>query len=252
MKKLSFYLVFLACITLGCQNQTSQKNEPANQKLENISHVVHPEWSKNANIYEVNLRQFTKEGSITAFLKEIPRLKNMGVDILWMMPIHPIGIKNRKGTLGSYYSVKDYTAVNPELGYFDEFKSMVQLAHELDMHVIIDWVANHTSWDHAWVDEHPDWYAKDSTGNMFAPFDWSDVVQLDYNNHELRKAMIEALGFWVKEADIDGYRCDVAGMVPTEFWDTARAALEKIKPVFMLAEAEKEELLIDAFDMDYG
>ena len=246
-------ILLIAIISISCQNQNSEKKAETNDPDDGlVSHVVHPEWSKKANIYEVNLRQYTEDGSIRAFMREIPRLRNMGVDILWLMPIQPIGIKNRKGSLGSYYSVQNYTELNREFGYMDEFISMVDLAHQLGMHVIIDWVANHTAWDHAWVEEHPDWYAKDSTGNMFSPFDWSDVVQLDYDNPQLRETMIGELEFWIKETNIDGFRCDVAGMVPTEFWDAARTSLDKIKPVFMLAEAEKEELLINAFDMDYG
>ncbi|MFP4471253.1 MAG: alpha-amylase family glycosyl hydrolase [Bacteroidales bacterium] len=252
MKKITLLLLIIAMIYAGCdfsaeQEEKEQTGQPP------VSHVEHPDWSKNANIYEVNLRQYTEQGTIKAFMKQhLPRLKNMGVDILWFMPIHPIGEENRKGSLGSYYSVKDFTAVNPEFGTLADFKAMVNLAHELDMKVILDWVANHTAWDHAWVTEHPGWYDKDTTGSMYAPHGWSDVVQLDYDNQALRRAMIGEMEFWVREADIDGYRCDVAGMVPTDFWDSARVALDRIKPVFMLAEAEEEELLIHAFDMDYG
>jgi glycosidase len=185
-------------------------------------------------------------------MKALPRLRNMGVNILWLMPIQPIGEKNRKGTLGSYYSVRDYEDVNRELGYIDEFDKLVELAHLLEMKVIIDWVANHTAWDHPWVSEHPEWYKKDADGNMFSPFGWEDVVQLDYDNQDLRRAMINAMKYWIVEADIDGFRCDVAGLVPTDFWDAARVELNKMKPVFMLAEAEKDELLVNAFDMDYA
>ncbi len=254
MKKSIRTIVALAILFVGCVNTSDEQGKKGQTKKSKnlVSKVKHPEWSKNANIYEVNLRQFTDEGTIIAFLEQMPRLRNMGVDILWFMPIYPIGEKNRKGTLGSYYSVQDYEAVNHEFGYIDEFTKMVELAHILGMKVIIDWVANHSAWDHAWVTEHPEWYDKDSDGKMYSPFGWSDVVQLDYENQDLRRAMIEAMKYWLVEADIDGFRCDVAGLVPTEFWDAARAELNKIKPVFMLAEAEKDELLINAFDMDYG
>jgi glycosidase len=210
-----------------------------------------PEWSYKKAIYEVNIRQYTEEGNFKAFEKHLPRLKELGADILWFMPIHPIGEKNRKGTLGSYYSVKDYTAVNPEFGTLDEFKSLVKVIHKMGMYVIIDWVANHTAWDHKWITEHPDFYTQDSRGNIIPPNpDWTDVADLNYDSKELWKEMIDALKFWVEECNIDGYRCDVAGMVPTQFWIDARTELEKIKNVFMLAEWDTPELHL-AFDMTY-
>jgi len=255
MKRFLLPLVVLAMLLVACVNDSDNNENDKSEAAKGsplVSNVVHPDWSKNATIYEVNLRQYTPEGTFKAFMRHMPRLRNMGVDILWIMPIHPIGEKNRKGTLGSYYSVKDYEAVSREFGYIDEFNKMVELAHMLGMKVIIDWVANHTAWDHPWVTEHPEWYDTDSTGNMYAPFGWEDVVQLDYDNQDLRRAMIESLKYWVVQSDIDGYRCDVAGMVPTDFWEAARVELDKIKPVFMLAEAEKDELLVNAFDMDYG
>ncbi len=238
-------VIIPACTPAKKEAKEQKKAAPASQ-------VVHPEWSRNATIYEVNIRQFSPEGTFQAFIPEIPRLKKMGIDILWLMPIHPIGEKNRKGTLGSYYSVRDYTAVNPEFGTIDDFRSLVNAAHAEGMKVIIDWVANHTSWDHQWVAGHPEWYTQDSLGNMVSPFDWSDVADLNYENRELWTAMTEALKFWVAETDIDGYRCDVAGMVPVEFWDQARAELDRIKPVFMLAEAEEPQHHIKAFDMSYA
>lgn len=210
-----------------------------------------PDWSYNKIIYEVNTRQYTAEGTFKAFEKHLPRLEEMGVGILWLMPIQPIGEKNRKGTLGSYYSVKDYKAVNPEFGTPKEFKALVDKIHKMGMYVIIDWVANHTAWDNSWVDEHPEFYTKDSLGNIIPPVpDWTDVADLNYDNKELWAAMIDALKFWVKEYDIDGYRSDVAGMVPIEFWIEARKELEKIKPVFMLAEWDTPEMH-KAFDMTY-
>ena len=212
----------------------------------------HVEWSRKSNIYEVNIRQYTPEGTINAFRKHLPRLKNMGVDILWLMPVQPIGEVNRKGSLGSYYSVKDYKAVNPEFGTMDDFKLLVKEAHQMDMHIIIDWVANHSSWDNVWAAEHPDFYRKKEDGTFDSPFDWTDVIAFDYNNTAMRESMINALEFWIKETDIDGYRCDVAGLVPTDFWNEARQRLDKIKPVFMLAEDEDNVSLVEyAFDMNY-
>jgi len=210
-----------------------------------------PDWSYDKAIYEVNVRQYTEEGNFKAFEKHLPRLKELGADILWLMPIHPIGEKNRKGTLGSYYSVKDYKAVNPEFGTLDEFKSLVKMIHKMGMYVIIDWVANHTAWDNQWIEEHPGFYIQDSLGNIISPNpDWTDVADLNFDNKELWIEMIDALKFWVEECDIDGYRCDVAGMVPTEFWIEARTELEKIKNVFMLAEWDTPEVHL-AFDMTY-
>jgi len=210
-----------------------------------------PDWNYNKAIYEVNIRQYTNEGNFKAFEKHLPRLNELGADILWLMPIHPIGEKNRKGTLGSYYSVKDYKAVNPEFGTIEEFKSLVNMAHKMGMYVIIDWVANHTAWDHQWIEEHPEFYTKDSMGNIIPPNpDWTDVADLNFDNKELWTEMISALKFWVEECDIDGYRCDVAGMMPIEFWIEARTELEKIKNVFMLAEWDTPEVH-KAFDMTY-
>lgn len=250
LRKSSFWLIALSIIFSSCHIGTQQTQQVSDKTTSN---TPIPEWSNNAVIYEVNVRQFTDEGTFSAFAAHLPRLKELGVDILWFMPIYPIGELNRKGTLGSYYSINDYTAVNPEFGSLDDFKTVVNQAHELGMKVILDWVANHTAWDHSWVEQNSEYYAKDSTGNIATPFDWSDVVQLDYNNSELRKAMTNALEFWVREANIDGYRCDVAGMVPVDFWENARIALEKIKPVYMLAEDEEDiTLLNNAFNSNYG
>lgn len=217
------------------------------------SEFNHPQWSKNAVIYEVNIRQYTPEGTFKAFEKHLPELKKLGVDILWLMPVNPIGKLNRKGTLGSYYSVKDYKAVNPEFGTPEDFKNLVSKAHSMGFHVIIDWVANHTSWDNVWVKSHPDFYTKDANGNFVPPVaDWSDVIDLNYNNKELWKYMINAMEYWIKEFNIDGFRSDVAAMVPTEFWIEARKELTEIKPdIFMLAEAS-ENYLHQAFDMTYN
>jgi glycosidase len=216
--------------------------------------LQHPEWSKNATIYQINTRQFTPEGSFRAAEKELPRLKALGIDIIWLMPIHEIGQQNRKGTLGSPYSVKNYYSVNPEFGSLEDLKAFVKSAHDLGMYVILDWVANHTAWDSNLVDEHPDWYTRDWKGD-FRPtpwWDWEDVIDLDFTKAEVRQYMTEALCYWLREVGVDGYRCDVAGFVPNDFWNTARKAMEAIKPVFMLAEWEARDLHEEAFDMTYA
>ena len=231
LKNFAFALLISVALSFASCNPSNIDNTKAFQ-------IEHADWVYNATIYEVNIRQYTPEGTFAAFEEHLPRLSELGVKILWLMPIHPIGEVERKGSLGSYYSIKDYKGVNPEFGTMDDFKSLVEKAHQHGMKVIIDWVANHTSHDNHLVTEHPDWYTRDSVGNLSSPFDWSDVVQLNYENQELRNYMIGALKFWVEEANIDGYRCDVASMVPTEFWNRARKELDEIKPVFMLAEAD--------------
>lgn len=214
--------------------------------------AAHPEWVENAVIYEVNLRQGTPERNLRGMQKELPRLKDLGVDILWLMPMHPISELNRKGELGSYYAVADYKGVNPEFGTIEDIKEFVRAAHALGMKVILDEVCNHSGCDNPWVTSNPDFYARDEKGEMFGPFDWTDTYKLDYSNPKMREAMLDALKFWVKEVDIDGYRCDVAMEVPTDFWNDARRELQQIKPIFMLAEASKPELTLEAFDADYN
>ncbi|HNX86188.1 MAG TPA: alpha-amylase family glycosyl hydrolase, partial [Bacteroidales bacterium] len=242
-----FYMMILLLAILGASCK------PGPREL-NKGPVEHPDWSRTATIYEVNIRQYTPQGTFVALERELPRLQKMGIDILWLMPIHPIGDKNRKGSLGSYYSVRDYFGVNPEYGTMKDFKELVNKAHNLGMKVIIDWVANHTSWDNEMLTDHPDWYKKDSTGKVIPPVaDWTDAAALDYTQEGLRKYMIKALEFWIREADIDGYRCDVAGMLPVDFWNQAIPDLKKIKPVFMLAE-EETPLIHDTglFDASYS
>jgi glycosidase len=245
MKNFLIFPIILIMVLSACNS--TQKEQPTDP-------AEHVAWARNATIYEVNVRQFTPEGTLRALEKELPRLQKMGIDILWLMPIHPLGEKNRKGSLGSYYAVRDYLAVNPEYGTMQEFRDFVQRAHELNMKVIIDWVANHTSWDNELAEKHPDWYKKDSAGRFVPPVaDWSDVIALDYSNRELREYMTDALRFWVKEADIDGYRCDVAGMLPVSFWHEAIPEIKKIKPVFMLAEEETPKIHDSGyFDASYS
>lgn len=222
-------------------------------KIFTYSEAIEPEWAKYASVYEVNVRQYTKEGTFDAFSEHLPRLRNMGIDILWFMPIQPIGVKKRKGTLGSYYSIKDYTAINPEFGTMEDFKTLVNKAHGMGFKVILDWVANHSAWDNAWAENHPNWYTRDDNGEMVAPFDWSDVADLNFDNYYLRKAMAEAMIFWVKDVGLDGFRCDVAGEVPSDFWEDTRAKIDKIKPVWMVAEnADQLWLLNKAFNANYG
>jgi glycosidase len=242
-------IILLIPLMFAC----SQKKENTTNQQTNFERAYkHLEWTKNTNIYEVNIRQYTPEGTFKAFEKHLPRLKNMGVDVLWIMPIHPIGKKNHKGSLGSYYAVKDYRKINPEFGTLDDFKSIVNTAHNLGMKVIIDWVANHTAWDNRLIIEHPDWYTHDSTGKIISPVpDWEDVADLNYDNVEMREYMTESMEYWLKETNIDGFRCDVAGMVPTDFWIETRKRLDAIKPVFMLAEWETKDIL-QAFDVIYG
>lgn len=247
MKKLLFLSTIISLLFVSCTKKQQQQQQTPEKCT-----VEHLEWSRNAVIYEVNTRQYTPEGTFSAFETHLPRLKELGVDILWFMPIHPISETNRKGTLGSYYAVTDYKAVNPEFGTSDDFKHLVDKAHEMGLKVILDWVPNHTGWDNQWITDNPEWFATDEKGEIIAPYDWTDVAKLDYENQDMRAAMIDAMRFWVQEFDVDGYRCDVAHEVPVDFWNDARKELDKVKAVFMLAEAEKPELLEHAFDMDYG
>ncbi len=215
--------------------------------------ITTPDWVNGQTIYEVNLRQFTKSGTFKEFEEHLPRLKEMGVGVLWFMPVQPIGEKNRKGTLGSYYSISNYSAINSEFGTIDEFKSLVKKIQSLGMKVIIDWVANHTAWDHHWTIEHPEYYSKDQKGNFKPPVDdWEDVIHLNYENPDLWEEMIRQMEYWLREVDIDGFRCDMAHLVPTVFWNEARKRLDKIKAVYMLAESQNHDLLEHAFDTIYN
>jgi glycosidase len=216
--------------------------------------VTQPEWSSHAVIYQVNTRQFSNEGKFAGVTEQLPRIKSLGADIIWLMPIHPIGEVERKGTLGSPYAVKDYMQINPEFGTADDLHTLIKTAHNLSMKVIIDWVPNHSAWDNPLVEKYPQWYAKDYKGD-FRPspwWDWSDIIEFDYTQVGLRNYMIEAMCYWVKEFDIDGFRHDVAGYVPNDFWQQARCELDAIKPVFMLAEWENRDMHERAFNMTYA
>jgi glycosidase len=262
--------IFMSCGDTSMKIPTSSAKSIGNGPL--VDHLEHPEWSKNATVYEVNIRQHTPEGTFSAFQSDLPRIKSLGVDILWLMPIHPIGELNRKGgenlnnymvqpgspSLGSPYSAKNYYEVNPAFGDLDDLRNLVSGAHDLGMKVILDWVANHTAFDSEWTLSNRSFFLLDDAGNLQPPTgtDWWDVTQLDWDKgleNGLFDAMADAMEFWIAEADIDGYRCDVAGKVPTQFWNKARRELERIKPdVFMLAEAEVPEHHDRAFDMSYA
>lgn len=215
----------------------------------------HPElpWHVNASIYEVNTRQFSKEGTFALVTPQLARLASIGIEIIWMMPIHPIGKKNRKGSLGSPYSVADFKAVNPAFGSIDDFKTLVNQAHQFNMKVIIDWTANHTAFDHVWTNDHKDYYALKNgqlmaaTGEDGKPM--TDVAQLNFENKAMRQAMIDAMRYWISECNIDGFRCANTAMVPMDFWEEATSALKKIKPdLFFLADADGPEYH-DVFQM---
>jgi glycosidase len=214
---------------------------------------AHPGWIMQGNIYEVNVRQYTPEGTLNAFAKHLDRLREMGVQTLWFMPINPISKLDRKGTMGSYYAVADYTAVNPEFGTLADWKQTVQTIHDKGMKVIIDWVPNHTGADHPWVTNHPDFFVKDSTtGKPAVPFDWTDTRQLDYKNTVMQDSMIEAMKYWISNTGIDGYRVDVAWNVPAEFWNKCIPQLKELnKELFFLAEGDKPYLLTSGFDAFY-
>ncbi len=216
--------------------------------------IEHPPWTRDAVIYQLNTRQFTPEGTFAAAAAHLPRLAEMGVDIIWLMPIHPIGEARRKGELGSPYAVRDYRAVNPDLGGEEAFRAFVAAAHRAGMRVILDWVANHSAWDSPLTENHPDWYSKTPEGDLTTTpgTDWFDTADFDYAQADLRAYMTESLVYWVREFDVDGYRADVAGFAPLDFWETARRKLDAVKPVFMLAEWESRDLHRRAFDATYA
>jgi len=216
-----------------------------------MMHFDRVSWIAGANVYEVNIRQYTKEGTFSAFMQHLPRLKNMGIKILWLMPVTPISEKLRIEPLGSYYACSSYVKINPEYGKLEDFKTLVQQAHQHEMKLIIDWVANHTGWDHHWTMEHPDWYLQDENGNFTDNHGWEDVIDLNYEIKDMRIAMIEAMKFWIKECDIDGFRCDMAHLVPLDFWRIARKHCDALKTLFWLAECEVPEYH-EVFDVSYA
>lgn len=240
----------------ACGND-KKNSEPETFKEDEVveGDRLQADWVDTAIMYEVNVRQYTEEGTFNAFSEHLERLKEMGVNTLWFMPIYSISEVNKKGTLGSYYSIRDYKSVNSEFGTLEDFQALVDKAHEMGFKVVLDWVANHTGWDHTWITEHPEYYATDEDGNIIFPMntDWTDVAQLDYTNEDMRAAMIDAMKFWIEEVDVDGFRCDYAQGVPIDFWESARAELDKIKPIYMVAEdgTNSDSLLSAAFDSNY-
>ena len=279
MNQINVWLGVFMCLLLSACQQSTSENSTITSEPVKVTHIpgALPDWAKNAAIYEVNVRQYTPEGTFNAFAENLPRLKEMGIDLLWLMPIHPISMTNRKATpdimieevkdveekkkyLGSPYSVSDYRAINPEFGTMADFKSMLKKSHDLGIKVIIDWVPNHTGWDHQWLKNHKDWYTLDEKGEVIKsptlkgnPTDWYDTAELNFDNQDMRKAMIADMLFWVNEVGIDGFRFDVAHDVPNDFWKTATDALYKAAPVFLLAEAQEASQMNDGyFHADYG
>ncbi|WP_298417382.1 alpha-amylase family glycosyl hydrolase [uncultured Kordia sp.] len=275
MKNLTLFILttflFFSCKTE--KKETKKTPKPEEKEIATISN----DMMENAVIYEANIRQYSKEGSFDAFTKDIPQLKQLGVKVIWLMPIFPISETKRKATgsefaseiedpeerkkyLGSYYAVSDFTKINPEFGTIEDFRELVKTAHDNDIYVILDWVPNHTGWDHTWLKTNPEFYTKNDKGEITDPLNedgipvgWADVADLNYDNKELRKAMVKDMKYWLTEEDVDGFRCDVAGSVPTDFWEEAVPQLRATKDIFMLAEAWEPELLKNGlFDMAYG
>ena len=213
-----------------------------------------PEWVRNAAIYEVFVRNHTPEGTFKALADDLGRIKGLGIDLIWLMPVHPIGEENRKGSVGSPYSVKDYYDVDPDMGDLDDFKALVEAVHEREMYIILDFVLNHSAWDNELMKQHPTWYTHDESGEVIPPnADWSDVADLNYDETELRDYMIQMLQWWITETDIDGYRFDVAELVPNDFWAAAKLACQEVKPeVFFLAEGKEPDLHLNGHDMTYS
>jgi len=252
MKKLFRTSVIPALIT-ALVLLSSCTNNKTTQDVKPGAPTVNAEWTKDAVLYELNVRQFTDEGTFAAAENHVARLKDLGVDVIWFMPVHPIGEINRKGPLGSYYSVADFRDVNPEFGTMEEFMSLVDTIHKAGMHVIMDWVPNHSAWDNPLMEEHPEWYKKDDKGEFISPYDWTDVVQFDWENMDLQDYMVDALVYWVRDVGIDGYRVDHPHVTPADFWLRARIEMEKVKPVLMLAENEdRVEFFQNGFDMNYS
>ena len=273
MKKFSFLLI-IGLLLLTCKNQTTNV-ESSKLQYKPISDVV----LETAVIYEANIRQYSESGTFTDFTKDIPNLKQLGVKVIWLMPIFPISETKRKATggefasliedeterekmLGSYYAVTDFTKVNPEFGTLEDFRALIKTAHENDIYVILDWVPNHTGWDHTWLKTNPEYYTQNEVGDVIDPINpdtgeswgWQDVADLNYDNKEMRAEMIEDMLFWITQENIDGFRCDVASAVPLDFWKDAIAKLRAEKEIFMLAEAGEANLVegTELFDMAYG
>lgn len=245
-------LVAAFLLLIGCAQPPPSEAEASAEPIASVD--ARPDWADDAVIYELFVRDFTPEGTFRAVIPRLPELKALGITTIWLMPIHPVGEERRKGTLGSPYAVRDYQAVNPRFGTLGDFRALVEAVHAQGMHLIIDWVANHTAWDHAWIEAHPDWYTADATGAITHPVgtDWTDVADLDYDVPAVQSAMIEAMRFWVEDVGIDGFRCDVAELVPQPFWEAAIDTLRGVKPVLMLAEGADPWLYEAGFDVTYA
>ena len=269
MASIKIMLLLILSVCVSCSKLDTQKAraiasaKSIQKSMDKLDPLLSaPTWAKDATLYEVNLRQYTEEGTFKSFIPQIPRLKDMGVDILWFMPIYPISKVKRKGELGSYYAVQDYTAVNEEeFGSMDDFMSMVAAIHRADMKIILDFVPNHTGWDHAWINEHPEYYTKNDKGEITEPIDpstgkskgWEDVADLNFSNVDMRSALIEEMKWWLSECNVDGFRMDIAYEVPNDFWDECIPELMHTKKVFLLAEAEVPHLRnVSGFAADYG
>ena len=252
MLKLNRFLtLLLIAVVIAAATWQAHAQQPA-RDVSRLSARPARNWVRDGVIYQIYPRAFSAEGNFKGITAQLDRLKDLGVNILWLMPIHPIGQEKKKGTIGSPYAVRDYYAINPDYGTKEDLKRLVTECHRRGMKVIIDIVANHTSWDSVLM-KHPEWYKRDAKGNITYPYDWYDIAALNYANPQLRQYMTDMLKYWVREFDLDGFRCDVAGEVPTDFWENARVELDKMKPdIVMLAEAHKPELLVKAFELDYS
>ena len=273
-----FIIAALAVTMLtACKNETSEKSVKKEDEKGKTLSPINDSILGQSVIYEANIRQYSPEGTFNEFTKDIPQLKELGVKVIWLMPVYPISSVKRKAAdgrfaeeiedpkerekiLGSYYAISDYTGINPEFGTLEDFQELVKTAHGNGMYVILDWVANHTGWDHVWIEEHPEFYTKNENGEIIDPINpdtgeswgWTDVADLNYDNKELWTEMRKDMRYWVEEQNIDGFRCDVAGEVPTEFWESAVEEMKQVKPIFMLAESEDKDLFEKAFDMGYN
>lgn len=283
MKKILCVILCTAiiCTLAACQKQQSEKSDASNAQSTDTAYELSEQvpqgsvvdgvmtdiaaddpilkksnasWVDTCVLYEVNIRQYTEEGTFAAFEAHLPRLKEMGINTLWLMPIHPISETERKGTLGSYYAVSDYRTVNPEFGTMEDFKHLMTTAHEMGFKVMLDWVANHTGWDNTWITDHEDWYVKNDNGKIISPYDWTDTAKLNYDNYEMRAEMIDCMRFWIEDMGVDGFRCDHAIGVPASFWNAAVYKLKSINSeIMMLAEASASKPLTTyAFDSCYN
>ena len=270
-----FIIAALAVTMLtACKNETSEKSVKKEDEKGKTLSPINDSILGQSVIYEANIRQYSPEGTFNEFTKDIPQLKELGVKVIWLMPVYPISSVKRKAAdgrfaeeiedpkerekiLGSYYAISDYTGINPEFGTLEDFQELVKTAHGNGMYVILDWVANHTGWDHVWIEEHPEFYTKNENGEIIDPINpdtgeswgWTDVADLNYDNKALWTEMRKDMRYWVEEQNIDGFRCDVAGEVPTEFWESAVEEMKQVKPIFMLAESEDKDLFEKAFDI---